>query len=109
MHSHLDALGAGSAVPENGDALTAGTVQDALDQESSNGLDSDAHSHGEQAQIEKRAQTARARAALIGATLVDMPDDAGRREWLLTRWTLTRSFHHLGDLEKLLDRMGAPA
>ena len=40
MQPTSHALGAGSAVPENGDVLTGRTVQDVWDQESSNAVDS---------------------------------------------------------------------
>lgn len=58
--------------------------------------------------LEKRVGTAHARAALIGAVIVETHDDRGRPEWILTRWSLTRAFADLAELEDVLDRMGAP-
>lgn len=56
----------------------------------------------------KRQATAQARAALIGAVVTPTHDDRGRPSWLLSRWSLTREFHDLDELDQLLDRMGAP-
>ena len=53
----------------------------------------------------KRIATAAARAALFGATLVELPDDGGQLELILSRWALTRSFRDLDELEATLDRM----
>ncbi len=56
----------------------------------------------------KRIATCQARAALVGATLVEIPSDDGRPELILSRWALTRAFSDLAELERTLDRMGAP-
>lgn len=58
--------------------------------------------------LAKRQATAQARAALIGAVVTPTHDDRGRPSWLLSRWSLTREFHDLDELDQLLDRMGAP-
>ena len=60
---------------------------------------------------EKRVATLRARAALVGAQLIESRSDDGRLELILTRWSLTRAFrdNELVGLERTLDRMGAPA
>jgi hypothetical protein len=60
------------------------------------------------AETRKRAATCKARAALLGATIVEVPNDAGRPELILSRWALTRAFVELDELESTLDRMGAP-
>lgn len=57
----------------------------------------------------KRQATATARAALIGAIVTPSHDDRGQPTWLLSRWSLTREFASLDDLEALLTRMGAPS
>jgi hypothetical protein len=57
----------------------------------------------------KRIATCQARAALVGATLTEIPDDTGHPELILSRWALTRAFRDLAELERTLDRMGAPA
>lgn len=57
----------------------------------------------------KRQATATARAALIGAIVTPSHNDRGVPTWLLSRWSLCREFHSLDDLERILDRMGAPA
>ena len=62
-----------------------------------------------QADTRKRIATCRARAALVGATVVEIPSDNGRPELILSRWALTRAFSDLAELEGTLDRMGAPA
>lgn len=61
------------------------------------------------ADTRKRVETAKARAALVGATVVEIPSDDGRPELILSRWALTRAFRDLAELERTLDRMGAPA
>jgi hypothetical protein len=58
--------------------------------------------------LDKRQATATARAALIGAILTTSHDDRGRPTWILSRWSLTREMSDIGDVERLLDRMGAP-
>ncbi len=57
---------------------------------------------------DKRLSTAAARAALLAGSLVQSTDDAGRTTFLLTRWAFTREFHDLGEVERVLDIMGAP-
>ena len=61
--------------------------------------------------IAKRIATLRARAALVGAQIVESYADDGGLELILTRWSLTRAFRdsEFDDLERTLDRMGAPA
>jgi len=56
----------------------------------------------------KRIANVTARAALAGATMTESCDDAGRPEWILSRWAYTRAFNDLAELELVLDRMGAP-
>lgn len=56
----------------------------------------------------KRIATVTARAALVGATLVEIPDDTGQLELILSKWALTRAFRDLDELDLTLDRMGAP-
>lgn len=58
--------------------------------------------------VQEHEATLSARAALIGATLVATTSDNGRPAWLLTRWAFTREFARLGEVERLLDTMGAP-
>ncbi len=58
----------------------------------------------------KRLATSKARAALIGATLIEIEGDDGRPLFVLTRWSLTKSFDDLADVERVLKRMaGGPA
>lgn len=57
---------------------------------------------------EKRESTARARAALIGATLTRGENSTGRVVFVLSRWASTRELNMLDEVERLLDRMGAP-
>jgi hypothetical protein len=59
----------------------------------------------------KRVDTARAKAALLGATLILFDNDLGRPELTLTRWCFTKAFSlaQLDELEELLKRMGAAA
>lgn len=61
--------------------------------------------------LSKRLATAKARAALIGATLVQIPADNGQPELILSWRALTRAFRldELGDVEKVLDELRAPA
>lgn len=69
----------------------------------------DAQNTGMPADVRKRIATCQARAALVGATVVEIPCDNGRPELILSRWALTRAFNDLAELECTLDRMGAPA
>ena len=108
MQPHVDAVEAGPAVPENGDVLTADTVQDVLDQDQ-NALNSPPAGPVRQGLDVKRVATCKARAALLGATLTEIVNDAGQPELILSRWALTRAFSNLAELERILDRMGAPA
>lgn len=55
--------------------------------------------------MEKRAATCTARAAIAGVSLHRLADDAGRPEWIATRWALTRAFHSLDDVEAWLARV----
>ena len=103
MHSHLDALGAGSAVPENGDVLTAGTVQDALDQENSNGVDSEGGRAAAQDAGAKAFATLQARAAIAGFELVRMADGS----FVVARWTMTRALVDVQAVERFLKQVGA--
>lgn len=57
----------------------------------------------------KRIATLQARAALAGATLIEISDDKGRPELILSRWALTRAFRDFDELDATLTRMGAPA
>lgn len=57
---------------------------------------------------DKRASTAQARAALAGITLHVLAGDDGRPEYIATRWALTKSFTDLSEVERWLDRVGAP-
>ena len=109
MESPRSAVKAGSAVPENGEGAAGRVARAFWDQASSNGPDSRVHDQDSQGSDRKRVATAIARAALIGATLVESVDDAGRREWILSRWAYTRGFDDLKELECVLDRMGAPS
>ena len=109
MQARCEAMRPGLSSPEKDEDQAGANGLVSRDQTAGAGADSDAKGVTDQALLAKRVATARARAALVGATLIEMPDDAGRPEWLLTRWTLTRAFHDLSELETLLDRMGAPA
>jgi hypothetical protein len=53
----------------------------------------------------KALATCQARAALLGATLHALPDDAGRCEFIVSRWALTKSFATLAEVETWLDRV----
>lgn len=57
----------------------------------------------------KREDTCKARAALIGAVVTPSHDDRGAPTWILSRWSLTREFASLDDLDRLLTTMGAPS
>lgn len=59
--------------------------------------------------LAKRQATAQARAALAGITLHVLTGDDGRPEYIATRWAMTKSFSDLADVERWLDRVGAPA
>lgn len=52
------------------------------------------------AQTQKRINTARAQAALLGGTLTVFENDFGRPELALSRWCYTRCFK-LADLDEL--------
>lgn len=56
---------------------------------------------------DKRFSTARARAALIGATLIQIDDDRGDPVFIVSKWELTRELHDLDAVERWLDRAGA--
>lgn len=55
--------------------------------------------------------TLKARAALVGAQLLEIESDEGRPVLILTRWALTRAFStdELQALDRTLTLMGAPA
>jgi len=57
----------------------------------------------------KRIATSAARAALVGAVLVQSTGDDERPLLILTKWAMTRAFtvEELPALEKVLDAMGA--
>lgn len=61
--------------------------------------------------LPKRLATAQARAALIGATLVQIPADDGQPELILSWRALTRAFRldELAQVEHVLDELRAPA
>lgn len=61
------------------------------------------------AALAKRQATAIARAALIGAVVTPSHDDRGRPTYLMSRFSLTREFSDLSEVERILDVMGAPA
>lgn len=69
----------------------------------------DAQLHAAPVDARKRIATCQARAALVGATVIEIPGDNGRPELILSRWALTRAFSDLAELERTLDRMEAPA
>jgi hypothetical protein len=52
----------------------------------------------------KAMATCQARCALLGATLHALPDDAGRTEFIVSRWHLTKSFATLAEVETWLAR-----
>lgn len=56
---------------------------------------------------EKRLATAQARCALWGGVLTPIESDTGRPEFIVSRWSLTRSFDDLADVETLLDLVEA--
>jgi hypothetical protein len=58
-------------------------------------------------QTRKAFETLRAKAALLGATLILFEDDLGKPSLTLNRWCLTRTFSlaQLDDLEDLIGRM----
>ncbi len=51
----------------------------------------------------KREATAVARAALAGITVHRSTTEAGQAEWIASRWSLTRAFSDLDELERWLD------
>lgn len=53
----------------------------------------------------KRLATAKARAAMAGVELHALTDDAGKPQYICTKWALTASFHDLADVESWLDRV----
>jgi len=52
----------------------------------------------------KALATLTARCALLGATLHALSDDAGRAEFIVSRWHLTKSFGSLAEVEAWLTR-----
>lgn len=56
----------------------------------------------------KRLSSAKAICALWGGVLSELDDDEGRPLYVVTRWSLTRSFHDLGEVMAFLRRVGAP-
>lgn len=103
MQPHVDAAKAGPAVPENGDVLTADTVQDVLGNESSNGHDSDGARDTAQGVDAKVFATLQARAALAGFELVRMADGS----FVVARWTMTRALTDIPAIERFLKQVGA--
>lgn len=57
----------------------------------------------------KRESTAIARAALAGVTVHRSQTEAGRVEWIASRWALTRAFSSLDELERWLDMVTGQA
>ena len=57
-----------------------------------------------EAAVTKSLATCQARAALLGATLHALPDDAGRTEFIVSRWHLTKCFATLADVDAWLER-----
>lgn len=53
--------------------------------------------------------TARARATLAGFTATLTRTDDGRPELIVSRWALTRAFTDIAELDRWLQRVGAPA
>ena len=103
MQPHVDAAKAGPAVPENGDALTADTVQSAFEQDSSNGLNSDGVRDATQGADPKAFATLQARAALAGFELVRMADGS----FVVARWTMTRALVDIQAVERFLKQVDA--
>ena len=103
MQPHVDAAKAGSAVPENGDVLAAGTVQDVWDQECSNGTDSEGLRATAQASDAKHIATLQARAAIAGFELAQMADGS----FVVARWTMTRALADIAAVEAFLVQVGA--
>ncbi|HEY4081663.1 MAG TPA: hypothetical protein VGM81_13305 [Burkholderiaceae bacterium] len=58
---------------------------------------------------DKLLATARARAALLGGTLLGIENDRGDQVFVLTRWNLTRELPDLDAVDELLTRMEASA
>ncbi len=108
MAHPLEAAKAGLTSPRNDEDQAGANGLVSLKQIQNLRADSALSAPMDQAAV-KRIATLRARAALIGAMVIDSHDDLGRRVWILTRWSLTRAFASLDDLEALLNRMGAPA
>lgn len=57
----------------------------------------------------KRLSTAKARAALAGVELSVIEGDTGRLELVATRWSLTKRFSDLAEVEAWLDRVAGVA
>lgn len=57
----------------------------------------------------KRLATITAETALWGSTLVTIDGDDGQPLFVLTRWSLTRAFGDLAEVEAFLRRVGARA
>lgn len=53
----------------------------------------------------KRLATAQARCALWGGVLTAIEADSGRPAFIVSRWSLTRSFDDLDGVDAFLDRM----
>ena len=54
----------------------------------------------------KDFSTLQARAALLGATLHELPDDTGCTEFIVSRWHLTKCFATLAEVEAWIRRVG---
>lgn len=53
----------------------------------------------------KTLATLTARCALVGATLHQVPAEAGHREFIVSRWHLTKSFATLDEVDAWLARL----
>lgn len=58
--------------------------------------------------VDKRKQTARARSALRGIALHIIDGDNGRPLYIANLHALTKCFDDLAEVERWLDRIGAP-
>lgn len=58
---------------------------------------------------DKRLANAKARAALLGATLYQCEDDRGADLFILTKWSLTRQLSSIDAVESWLDQLEGKA
>ncbi len=56
----------------------------------------------------KTFATLRARAALVGVSLVKSTDDRDRPVFIASRWTMTRQLDTIEDVERFLKLVGGP-